>query len=147
MRVGEADVLSQAGHWTAAIYLLGYAVEMCLGAAAFQAAGYDIRQEIPRDERLAKANQLKAIPGADGKRLMTTDPHDFVGWARYLEWHQSPTADAGRKVVLQEAVRRAKVVYQHWRPELRYKTTTDSERQLAVVRPESEWFLQRIDTL
>jgi hypothetical protein len=39
--------------------------------------------------------------------------------------------------------RKAEMVYKHWRPELRYKTTNVAPNQLDEVRRAATWFIEQ----
>ena len=122
----------------AAVYLYGCSVEMCLTAAYFRSAGFHLTQAIDRDtlhRRMAEARR---------QQLMTGDPHPLDGWAKFLEWRRlkcgNATAPEAKK--LREAVRKAEVVYKHWRPELRYKMINVSSLQVNEVRSCVHWFIK-----
>lgn len=148
-RFGEAVDLIERKRFLAAVYLVGYASEMCLTAALFRAAGFTPTMPISRDARQRRMAQARQLVSDDGQTLMSGDPHPPVGWARYLQWQRTAAGnltgqDRGR---LREAVRRAGVIYRHWRPELRYKVTDVRPDQLAEVRLAAEWFVQGIGRL
>lgn len=148
-RVTDAACLSADGRRLAALYFLGYAVEMCLSAAYFRSIGFALNTPIDRETRKRRMTQARQVQSSDGEPLMSSDPHPLVGWARYLEWQRDLSGglneqERGR---LREAVRRAKIVYRHWRPELRYKLTEPREAQLAEVRLAAEWFIQTLGRL
>jgi hypothetical protein len=46
------------------------------------------------------------------------------------------------RFLLKEAVRKATLVYKHWRPELRYKTIAVTPMQLDEVYGAASWFIQ-----
>jgi hypothetical protein len=81
--------------------------------------------------------------------LMSSDPPPLVGWSRYLEWQRNLSGSLRdqERERLREAIRRAGIVYRHWRPELRYKLTEVREVQLAEVRFATEWFIQHLGRL
>lgn len=143
-RVADADSLSANGRRLVAVYFLGYAVEMCLCAAYFRSVGFAPGTAIDRETRRRRMTQARQIQASDGRPLMSGDPHPLVGWARYLEWQRDLSGKLSDQARgrLREAVRRAGVVYRHWRPELRYKLTEASAVQLSEVRLAAEWFLQ-----
>jgi hypothetical protein len=148
-RAADAACLSADGRRLAALYLLGYAVEMCLTAAYFRSVGFAINAPIDRETRKRRMTQARQIEGSDGQPLMSSDPHPLVGWARYLAWQRdlSGHLTGQERDRLREAVRRAAIVYHHWRPELRYKLTEAREPHLAEVRLATEWFLQNLGRL
>ena len=143
-RVADADSLGANGRRLAAVYFLGFAVEMCLSAAYFRSIGFAPGTPIDRETRKRRMAQARQMQGLDGQPLMSSDAHPLVGWARYLEWQRglSGALSDQQRGRLREAVRRAGVVYRHWRPELRYKLTEAREVQLAEVRLAAEWFIQ-----
>lgn len=145
-RLDEAACLSANGWALAALYLLGYSVEMCLAAAYFRSAGFDPALPIDRETRKRRMAHARTIQTETGQPLMSGDPHPIVGCARYLRWHRqlSGKLSTQDQKTLTEAVRRAEIVYRHWRPELRYKTTQVQAAQLAEVRLAAEWFNQNV---
>ncbi len=148
-RFDEAKSLIAKQHFLAAVYLYGYCVEMCLAAAYFRSAGFNPNTKIDRETRrlrMAKARQLRT---PSGEPLMSSDPHPIVGWARFLEWQRSLNAGLSNveRQQLSDGIIKAEVVYKHWRPELRYKTTTVGPRQLDEVRKTASWFIERLGRL
>jgi hypothetical protein len=123
-----------------AVYMWGFAVEMCLGACYYRSIGLSQTAEIDRDtrqRRMAYARQLG---------LMSNEGHPIVGWARLLQHQHKKAPDETRnrkkQALLQEAVTRAEKVYRQWRPELRYKLTDVSQKQFNEVRESTLWFLK-----
>jgi len=145
-RVNDATCLSTDGRTLIALYLLGYAVEMCLAAAFFRSDGFAPNTPIDRETRKRRMAQARQIQAEDGVPLMSSDPHPLIGWARYLQWKRrlSETLSQPELERLREAVRRAQIVYRHWRPELRYKSTHVRVAQLTEVRLAAEWFIQNL---
>jgi hypothetical protein len=143
-RVKEATSLSASGRSLAALYFLGYAVEMCLSAAFFRSVEFALNAPIDRETRKRRMTHARQLHSPEGEPLMSGDPHPIVGWARYLEWQRtlSGRLEKDERERLREAISRAKMVYRHWRPELRYKLTDVRLAQLAEVRRGTEWFLQ-----
>jgi hypothetical protein len=148
-RGADATCLSADGRRLVAIYFLGYAVEMCLSAAYFRSIGFAPNTPIDRETRRRRMAQARQILLPDGQPLMSCDPHPLVGWARYLEWQRNLSGGLSdpERERLREAIRRAGIVYRHWRPELRYKLTQAQAPQLAEVRLAAEWFIQNIGRL
>jgi hypothetical protein len=148
-RVADADCLSSDGRRMVALYLLGYAVEMCLSAAYFRSAGFGLNTAIDGKTRKLRMTQARKLRSSDGEPLMSSEPHPLVGWARYLEWHRerSGAPSAQEKAKLRESIRRAAAVYRHWRPELRYKLTEVKPPQFAEARLAVEWFVQNLGRL
>ncbi|HZW35187.1 MAG TPA: hypothetical protein VFF52_30980 [Isosphaeraceae bacterium] len=148
-RVEDANWLMAQNRFLAALYFFGYSVEMVLSAAYFRSAGFSPNMPIDRDtrqRRMAKARQLMMTTG---QPLMEGDPHPLVGWARFLEWQRSALRElTAREVQLvKEAIRNAGLVYKHWRPELRYKTTQVMPDQIQEVRRAAIWFIEHRDDL
>jgi hypothetical protein len=148
-RVDDADCLSSDGRRMAALYLLGYAVEMCLSAAYFRSIGFPLNTTIDREMRKRRMTQARQLRSSDGKPLMSSEPHPLVGWARYLEWQRelSGSLSAQGRARLRESIRRAGIVYRHWRPELRYKLTEVKPPQFVEARLAVEWFVQNLGRL
>ncbi len=148
-RVEDASRLVERKRFLAALYLFGYGVEMVLSASYFRSAGFFPNQPIDGDTRhrhMAKARQRKR---ATGQPLMEQDPHPLVGWARLLRWQRSasPELTTREDQVLKEAIERAELVYQYWRPELRYKKADVTMDQLEEVRSSAIWFIKNRDSL
>lgn len=93
---------------------------------------------------MAQARQLQA---PSGEPLMNSDPHHLVGWARFLNWQAHGSGASSESQRLKEAVNKAVVIYRHWRPELRYKTTDVQLGQLEEVRRAAIWFVENRDRI
>lgn len=142
-RFEEAVYLSKR-HPLAAVYLCGYCVEMCLAAAFFLGAGFTLNQPIDpetRKRRMAKARQERDLKGDP---LMSSDPHPLPGWAKFVRWQRLGLEWnlKSSETLLNEAIRRAEIVYKHWRPELRYKNKYVSADQWDETRHATEWFIR-----
>ena len=148
-RFEEAERLRKQNRLLAAIYLYGYCVEMCLAAACFRRAGFAPNRVIDEDVRRRRMAQARQLVHQDGSPLMSSEPHPLDGWARYLQWHRcrAGTPAPAEEKRLAEAVHKAKLVYKHWRPELRYKTTGVSPGQLDEVQRCVRWFLEQVGRL
>lgn len=137
-RFTSAELLRTQSRRLAAVY---FYVEMWLAAAYFRSAGFGPHVTIDRDTRHRRMVQARQLRLASGGFVMNSEPHPLVGWARFLEWQRSAadlaTADAQR---LKEAVERAAVIYNYWRPELRYKVVEITEGQVSTVRVAAMWF-------
>jgi hypothetical protein len=143
-RFEDADRLVEQKRFLAALYLFGYCVEMVLAAAYYRSAGISPNMPIDRDTRqrhMAKGRQLTMTTG---QPLMEPDPHPLVGWARFLQWRRSVARDLTAREVqlLNDAIDRAGIIYKHWRPELRYKTTRVTQDQIEEVRRSATWFIK-----
>lgn len=142
-RHDDGLALLRVKHNLAGVYLFGYSAEMCLAAAYFRAVGFAAKRVIERDERLRHMARAKNLKDADGKSLMSSDPHPLVGWARFLKWQRFAskisTVEMRR---LNDAIGHAEMLYKHWRPELRYKLVEVTAPQLAEVSKASTWFLE-----
>ena len=82
---------------------------------------------------------------------MTSDLHPLVGRARFLEWQRQrtgseplPAKDAQRS---KEAINKAILIYNYWRPELRYKIHDIDPRQLDEVRRAAKWLIDEQDKI
>lgn len=140
-RFATAEFLrTQPARWLAALYFYGYSAEMWISAAFYRSAGFRPHDPIDRDTRHRRMIQARQL------RLMNGDPHPLVGWARFLEWHRSASelsvADAQR---LKEVIDKAIQIYNHWRPELRYKIVQVTESQLSEVRRAVAWLRDNQD--
>jgi hypothetical protein len=144
LRYDDGLVLMGENRGLCAAYLFGHSAEMCLAAAYFRAVGFPAKRVIDRDTRLHHMSTARNLKGEDGKPLMNTDPHPLVGWARFLKRQRSASKLSAAQVnKLDEALRKAELLYKHWRPELRYKTTTVSAAQMEEVVKSSAWFLEQ----
>jgi hypothetical protein len=151
-RFEEGERLKNQHRLLGAAYLFGYSVEMCLAAACFRSAGFSPAQMIGEDARRRRMAQARQLLHPDGNPVMSNAPHPLDGWARYLQWlqwhrRQPQTVDLAAERRLDEAVRKAKLVYKHWRPELRYKTAQVSQKQFDELYPCVRWFIQQLGHL
>ena len=142
-------LLSHPRHHLAAIYLFGYCVEMCLSAAYYRCAGFHANTPIDRDTRQRRMAQARQLRTPAGQPLMNSDPHPLVGWARFLNWRRSASVGltAQETQRLHEAIKKAELVYKHWRPELRYKIADVMLEQLGEVRKATFWFIEQLGQL
>jgi hypothetical protein len=133
----------------AALYLYGYSAEICLAAAYYRSAGFHPNQAIDRDMRQRRMAQARQVRTSAGEPLMTGDPHPLIGWARFLQWHRSASGDLTETDAqrLREAINKAVVIYNHWRPELRYKTLEITDKQLDEVRRAAKWLIDNRERL
>jgi hypothetical protein len=143
-RYEEGECLEKQNRLLAALYLYGYSVEMCLAAAYFRRAGFRPDQTITEDERRRRMAFARQTHHDDGEPLMSSVSHPLVGWARYLQWQRrTGNITLQDEQRLREALQKAKLVYKHWRPELRYKTTDVAPSQLDEVRRCVCWFVEQ----
>ncbi len=80
--------------------------------------------------------------------LMSSDPHPILGWAQFLE-HQrlaGDPADRDRQR-LREAVNKARLIYNFWRPELRYKVVDIGDELVEKVQKAAKWLLDNHPSL
>ena len=135
LRIEEGDVLVAKCRLTA-IYLYGYAVEMLLKYGYFKNIGFGVIDEIDRDAR----NRAMAV--ARTNSLMSWDPHDIPGWARLLVWDKQVLHTPGYPAGLaRKIVERSLLVYENWRPQMRYRNTEPSPKSVSSVRDVAKWFL------
>jgi hypothetical protein len=120
----------------AALYFYGYSAEICLSAAFYRCSGFGPNIPIDRDTRHRRMAQARQLRTPIGEPLMTGDPHPLVGWARFLEWQRTASGSLGEEDArrLKEAIQKAILIYNFWRPELRYKTLEITVSQLDQVR-------------
>jgi hypothetical protein len=80
---------------------------------------------------------------------MNSDPHPIVGWARFLERQRLLLGDLRQQDQqrLREAINKATLIYSYWRPELRYKTTEITDRQLQEVQRAAKWLIDKLEQL
>ena len=137
-------LLAEPRHHLAALYLFGYCAEMCLSAPFFRGAGFHVNAPIGRDMRQRRMAQARQLRTPTGQPLMNSDAHPLVGWARFLNWQRSASSELtdqeGQR--LHEAINKAELIYKHWRPELRYKTSDVMLEQLAEARKAASWFIE-----
>ena len=127
----------------AALYLYGYTAEICLAAAYFRSAGFKRNQTIDSTRRKRHMAQAKQLG------IMTKDPHPIVGWARFLEWQRLSAGNLSAidSQRLKEAINKGTVIYNYWRPELRYKTVEITDEQINEVRRAAKWLLDNREKL
>jgi hypothetical protein len=143
-RFDTAEILRGKERRLAAVYLYGYCAEMCLSSAYFRSAGFTAIMPIDRDTRNRRMAQARRQRGANGEFLMNSDPHPIMGWAQFLYWHRliPGTMTAQQDQCLKEAIKKATLLYQNWRPELRYKVVEITDSQVADVRHAADWILK-----
>lgn len=122
-----------------AIYLYGYAAEMTIKAAYFTNLGYAALQPIDRDAR------IRAEGVARLNQFMKFEPHDVLGWARLLVWDKevlhTPPYEGPLK---RQIVSNASVVYQNWRPQMRYRNTVPAGGETRIVRKAVDWLVKTL---
>ena len=129
-RYSEAEQLAERGHGLASIYLHGYAVEITLVIGYFSGLGYTDKAPISLDARRI------AIQLARQRSSLPSEPHPIDGWAILLAERRG----AGYHMPFAEAlVDRARSVWRHWRPSLRYRSIDVEPSQIADVRLASGW--------
>jgi hypothetical protein len=136
-RIEEARQLRDAKRHLAAVYLLGYSIEMRMGAAYFRLQRLGINEPIDRDMR------RRAIALAQQNDLMGREPHELIGWARLLVFRRatlSPPAyaDSFGKVLVEKAT----AAYNLWRPCMRYRHTDVPLELMEEMMQIAEWFGQ-----
>ena len=142
-RYESASILWRAKRRLAALYLYGYTAEICFAAAYFRSVGFSPNAEIDRDTRNRHMARARLLDLPNGEKLMPGDPHPLVGWARFLEYQRilvgNPTPQARQR--LREAIHKAALIYNYWRPELRYKVVDIGDEQLGKVQKAAKWLL------
>lgn len=134
-RIDEAIVLRDAGKHLAALYLVGYSVEMALGGAYFRLLRYGPTDPITRQER------QRVVAFGRLHHLMRPEPHDIPGWARLLVHYRDslgPTYPTTAFAIL--VVNKAEEVYNYWRPEMRYRNTEVTSREVNAALAVAQWF-------
>jgi hypothetical protein len=140
-RLADALRLHEAGRRGGALYLYGYVGEMRLCAACFRLYGYGVREPIDRDKRKALEKDARRLS------LMSSQPHDIAGWARYLVHLRRLRSTGYARGLRGRIIEQAEALYEQWRPELRYHALVPSATQLAVVRSAAEWLDQNYPRL
>jgi hypothetical protein len=140
-RFTEAELLGKHGHNLIAIYLYGYVVEILCKAACYRLDGKGVTDEIDEAYRKQVARKARFYD-------FTIDgPHDLAGWARLLDEskkHIRPDCD---RELLQQVRIKAETVYEHWRPEMRYRATRASDTHLKAVREAASWIRSKYETI
>lgn len=140
-RYTDGVQLAGADRRTAAVYLWGYAVEMMLKAAYFQAFGYDPRRAIATADLRAARELASALPfqWPQGGNL-----HHLPAWATLLVRTRTQLAHTAYPNPLfpAEVVSRAVRVFEVWRETIRYHQNTAYEFEVRAVREQTEWFLE-----
>jgi hypothetical protein len=133
-RFEEAEILRANGRYLMAIYLYGYVIEIYLKAACFRFYGCSVSQEITEEYRRDVAAKAR-IYGID-----VPGPHDLLNWARLLVESIQTRSRRTNPILLRGVSTQALIAHQHWRPEMRYRATTASEKECEAVRFASDWF-------
>lgn len=142
-RLEDVEHLMEWKRYLPAIYFFGYGVEMILSAACFRIAGFSPNEPVHRDRR----HQL--VVEARKLNVMNSDPHPLVGWAKLLARQRSRNKVLAKRDVkfLDQVIFQAEAAYNHWRPELRYKTAQPSLEQAREVQMAADWCLKHQDDL
>lgn len=136
MRLEEGDLLSKE-HPLMSIYIYGYAAEMTLKAAYFKNVGFSSLAEIDKDTR----NRASAL--AQLHHFMGRDPHDILGWARFLIWDKANLhTPAYEPKMSNQIVAMSATVYENWRPQMRYRNSSPSATIVSTVRTAAAWLVQ-----
>ncbi len=135
LRLEEGDLLSKSSPLIA-IYLYGYAAEMLLKAAYFKHLRFRALDEIDRDTR----NRAMALARSNGK--MNRDPHDIPGWARFLVWDKATLHTPAYEPKFEgRIVTNALLIYENWRPQMRYRNHSADASTVARVREAALWMV------
>jgi hypothetical protein len=137
IRNEDAWVLYYRGHFTAAIYLWGYVVEMTLKSAWFSnVLDYDDNHSIDyKDFRIAR-DQAKQY------NIKLANYHNLTGWAQLLIRHRIeigrvyPDPSFGSLIQIQ-----SQKIYSRWREFLRYKKNRAYHSEAITVAETTQWFL------
>jgi hypothetical protein len=144
-RYDEGEGLRKQNHLLAALYLYGYSVEMCLAAAYFRRFGFARGDTIEPKHRKRHMEQAQQTVDGAGEPLMAPGAQPLPGWARLLEWQRrrQPSKPLGpeEERLFSEAVVKARMVYRHWRPRLRYTSLVVTLEQIEEVRRCVSWFI------
>ncbi len=148
-RFETAEILRINRRRLAALYMYGYSAEICLSAAYYRSAGFPRHATIDRDTRQRRLAQARQLRTERDEPLMNSDPHPLVGWARFLERQRLLAGGLSQQAEqrLREAINKAALIYSYWRPELRYKITEITDRQLQEVRQAVRWLVENQEQL
>jgi hypothetical protein len=140
-RYESANILWKEKRRLAALYLYGYTAEICLATAYFRSAGFSPNAEIDRVTRNLRMAQARLLEMPSGEKLMPSDPHPILGWARFLEYQRNLVGNltATDRQRLREAINKAAFIYRYWRPELRYKVVNIEDELLGKVQKAAKW--------
>jgi hypothetical protein len=133
-RLEEAEILKEAGRRLAAIYMYGYAVEMLVGAAYFRLIEYGLDTDITSQARRLAEKQARQ------EKLMSSEPHDLSGWAKLLIVTRQRRSTGFSQSLAMQLRFQADVVYDRWRPNLRYRTLVPTLNDVSAVRHAALWF-------
>ena len=129
----DAETLRNAGRLSAAAYLFGYVAEMRLTAACFHVLGYNEGQPIRREQRKECEKEARAL------QVMSDDPHDLRGWARYLVYLRKREMRGYNPEFRDTLIAHVDGLYDNWRPRLRYRALNPNAAQLNQIRSAAEW--------
>lgn len=132
-RLADARVLDREGRRTAAVYLYGYVAEIRLTAACYRLTGHAPEQTIGRGTREGLERDARR------QNIMSSDPHDLLGWARLLLILRKRDRIGYDREFGIEMVSRVADLYGNWRPRLRYRAIYPTAAQLTLVRDAAEW--------
>ncbi len=140
-RLQDAEVLRDAGRRLAAIYLYGYVVEMLVGAAYFRLIEYGLDTDITSRARKLAEKQARQ------EKLMSNEPHDLSGWAKLLIVTRQRRSTGFSQSLAMQLRSHADIVYDRWRPSLRYRTLVPTPNDISSVRHSTNWFEQQYGSL
>ena len=135
-RKGDAEILTDAGRLGGALYLLGYVGEQCLTAACLELDGVG-RQDVAS---LTRVKTLQA--DARSLKLMGTEPHDVAGWGRYVVYLRSQRGPGMSRELRLEVQSNADLLWEHWRPRLRYKAAVPTVAQYNEAKRAADWLFE-----
>lgn len=123
------------------VYLFGYSVEARLQAAVYRLSGIGVTDSVDartRQRFMAEARQL---------HLMTSEPHDLLGWCRYLGLVRKRTQHGFAARISAELLSHGQRLYRNWRPTLRYRTLAIEGEELREVFEAAAWFRENYNLL
>ncbi len=115
LRRADADCLFNHRRYGGALYLLGYVVECYVKAAFFRVMRFHTVDVIEDDDRRMFEKQARLLG------LMSNQPHDIAGWARFLVYKRDEQARPLGHELATNLVEQVTRVYDCWRPSIRYR--------------------------
>jgi hypothetical protein len=138
-RYADGCILAEGEHRLAAIYLWGYAAEMCVKAAYFTLHGFGATQSIDAAALKTAAVEAKLYG------IRWTNQHNLYAYASLVVGKR---ASLGRvyssHAFANDFVGHAQTIYNRWRETLRYHYNQAYLFELERVRVSVEWLLKHM---
>jgi len=138
VRLADGDALALAGHRTGAIYLWGYAAEMCLKAWYFEVIAFDRRRRIVMADFRSADGRAKSLGTKNLGKF-----HGLVAWAELIRAECSYLVRPLANWFGNQLIAVAQKVQLVWCVDLRYHDNVASAREALLTREAVGWIVKR----